>query len=144
MANGDGVAGIAAIIGYLVMNVTMSAVLLQTVQFQAMQLKEHSSLLKPSGIHDNARDTDIGNGSIRGIIVGVLAAAMYNRFYTIELPQYLGFFAGKRFVPIITSICALLLGLVMLFIWPPIQGALNSFQRTCLQPMKRSQLSSSE
>ena len=57
---------------------------------------------------------------------------MYNRFYTIELPQYLGFFAGKRFVPIITSICALLLGLVMLFIWPPIQGALNSFSTNLL------------
>ena len=97
-----------------------------------MQLKEHSSLLKTIRIHDNARDTDIGNGVFGGIIVGVLAAAMYNRFYTIELPQYLGFFAGKRFVPIITSICALLLGLVMLFIWPPIQGALNSFSTNLL------------
>ncbi|MCD2368977.1 glucose-specific PTS transporter subunit IIBC [Bacillus sp. BS3(2021)] len=133
LANGDGVAGIAAIIGYLVMNVTMSAVLLQNgsipsdaverAQFFTQNHPEYTTML---GI------PTLATGVFGGIIVGVLAAAMYNRFYTIELPQYLGFFAGKRFVPIITSICALLLGLVMLFIWPPIQGALNSFSTNLL------------
>ena len=56
----------------------------------------------------------LATGVFGGIIVGVLAALLFNRFYTIELPQYLGFFAGKRFVPIVTSISALILGLIML------------------------------
>ncbi len=46
-------------------------------------------------------------GVFGGIIVGVLAASMYNKYYNIELPPYLGFFAGKRFVPIITALSAL-------------------------------------
>ncbi len=69
----------------------------------------------------------LATGVFGGIIVGVLAALLFNKFYKIELPQYLGFFAGKRFVPIITSISALILGLIMLVIWPPIQHGLNSF-----------------
>ena len=52
----------------------------------------------------------LATGVFGGIIVGVLAASMYNKFYTIELPQYLGFFAGKRFVPIITSISCIAAG----------------------------------
>ncbi len=87
---------------------------------------------KPSGIHDNARHTDMATG-----YSGVLLSVSWPLPCTTDstqssLPQYLGFFAGKRFVPIITSICALLLGLVMLFIWPPIQGALNSFSTNLL------------
>jgi PTS system D-glucosamine-specific IIC component len=52
---------------------------------------------------------------------------MYNKFYNIELPSYLGFFAGKRFVPIITAASALVLGVVMNFIWPFAQEGLNTF-----------------
>ena len=52
---------------------------------------------------------------------------MYNRFFQIELPSYLGFFAGKRFVPIATAASAVLLGLLMIVIWPPIQHGLNAF-----------------
>ncbi|MDI6567189.1 PTS transporter subunit EIIC, partial [Bacillus subtilis] len=62
-----------------------------------------------------------------GIIVGVLAALLFNIFYTLELPQYLGYVAGKRFVPIVTSITALILGLIMLVIRPPIQHGLNAY-----------------
>jgi len=67
-----------------------------------------------------------------GIIVGIIAAAMYNRFFRIELPSYLGFFAGKRFVPIATAVSALILGLLMIVIWPPIQHGLNSFSEFML------------
>ncbi|MGR3206263.1 glucose-specific PTS transporter subunit IIBC [Bacillus glycinifermentans] len=133
LANGDGVAGIAAIIGYLVMNVTMSAVLLQngTIPSDAVErakffTENHPAYTTMLGI------PTLATGVFGGIIVGVLAAAMYNKFYKIELPQYLGFFAGKRFVPIVTSVCALLLGLIMLIVWPPIQGALNSFSNGLL------------
>jgi PTS system D-glucosamine-specific IIC component len=62
-----------------------------------------------------------------GIIVGALAAWCYNKFFRIELPPYLGFFAGKRFVPIATATFALLLGLLMTVIWPPIGNGINAF-----------------
>ncbi|MDA7026241.1 glucose-specific PTS transporter subunit IIBC [Bacillus sp. CLL-7-23] len=133
LANGDGVAGIAAIIGYLVMNATMSAVLIQNGSIPADAIERakffaegHPAYTTMLGI------PTLATGVFGGIIIGVLAAAMFNRFYRIELPQYLGFFAGKRFVPIITSVCALILGLLMLVIWPPIQGALNSFSTNLL------------
>ena len=45
---------------------------------------------------------------------------MFNRFYRIQLPQYLGFFAGKRFVPIVTALAAIAVGIVLAFVWPPI------------------------
>lgn len=134
LANGDGVAGIAAIIGYLVMNASMSAVLLangsipsDTVARAEFFKENHPEFTTMLGI------PTLATGVFGGIIVGVLAAAMYNKFFKIELPQYLGFFAGKRFVPIVTSISALILGLLMLVIWPPIQHALNSFSTGLLE-----------
>ncbi|MRX72252.1 PTS glucose transporter subunit IICBA [Bacillus lacus] len=128
LANGDGVAGIAAIIGYLVMNATMSAVLLQTGQLpaDAVELAQFFQEINPAFARVLGMPT-LQTGVFGGIIVGVLAAYMFNRFYKIELPQYLGFFAGKRFVPIVTAVSALILGLIMLVVWPPVQHALNSF-----------------
>ncbi len=66
-------------------------------------------------------------GVFGGIVIGALAAWCYNKWFRIELPPYLGFFAGKRFVPIATATFALLLGLVASFGWPPIGEAINSF-----------------
>ena len=68
----------------------------------------------------------INMGVIAGIIAGVLAAKMYNKFKGIKLPDVLGFFGGKRFVPIATSFFALLIGVAAGFIWPWIQGGLNT------------------
>lgn len=128
LANGDGVAGIAAIIGYLVMNVSMSAVLLAngTIPSDSVERAKFFTENHPAYVNMLGIPT-LATGVFGGIIVGVLAALLFNRFYTIELPQYLGFFAGKRFVPIVTSISALILGLIMLVIWPPIQHGLNAF-----------------
>lgn len=118
LAGGDGVAGLAAIIGYLIMNVTMGTALGLTAE-DVNGLNYASVLGVPT----------LQTGVFGGIIVGILAAALYNKFYEIELPTYLGFFAGKRFVPIITAASALLLGLLMLIIWPPIQNGLNAFSQ---------------
>lgn len=128
LANGDGVAGIAAIIGYLVMNVSMSAVLLAngTIPSDSVERAKFFTENHPAYVNMLGIPT-LATGVFGGIIVGVLAALLFNKFYKIELPQYLGFFAGKRFVPIVTSISALILGLIMLVIWPPIQHGLNSF-----------------
>ncbi|MDZ5474403.1 glucose-specific PTS transporter subunit IIBC [Bacillus sp. 31A1R] len=115
LAGGDGVAGLAAIIGYLIMNVTMGTALGLTPE-DVNGLSYANVLGVPT----------LQTGVFGGIIVGIIAAALYNRFYEIELPSYLGFFAGKRFVPIITAATAVVLGLLMLIIWPPIQNGLNA------------------
>lgn len=69
---------------------------------------------------------DINMGVLAGIIAGALAGWAYNRYHTTRLPEFLGFFGGRRFVPIITSVYALGLGIVFGFIWPPIQNGINA------------------
>ncbi|RMZ61459.1 PTS transporter subunit EIIC, partial [Vibrio anguillarum] len=62
---------------------------------------------------------NIETGVLGGILAGGVAAWAFNRFYKIQLPEYLGFFAGKRAVPIITGFLAIALGIVLSVIWPP-------------------------
>ncbi|WP_068784673.1 glucose-specific PTS transporter subunit IIBC [Paenibacillus phocaensis] len=123
LAGGEGVAGLAAIIGYLVMNVTMGTVIGVTPGMIGTDPAYANVLGIPT----------LATGVFGGIIVGILAAAMYNRFFKIELPSYLGFFAGKRFVPIMTAATSVLLGLLMVIIWPPIQTGLNSASHFMLE-----------
>ena len=66
-------------------------------------------------------------GVFGGIIVGLIAARAYNRFYKIQLPSYLGFFAGKRSVPIITAVEVIIVGALLSFIWPPIGNGIKAF-----------------
>ncbi|KMV30854.1 PTS sugar transporter [Photobacterium swingsii] len=70
-------------------------------------------------------NADIDPGVAGGIIAGITAGHLYNRFYNIQLPDFLGFFAGKRFVPIITGLVSLGLAISFSLIWPPIQSAIN-------------------
>lgn len=122
LAGGEGVAGLAAIIGFLIMNVTMGTVL----GIDAKDLEGSTEYAAVLGI------PTLQTGVFGGIIVGIVAASMYNRFFEIELPSYLGFFAGKRFVPIATAASAVILGLIMIVIWPPIQHGLNVFSENML------------
>ncbi len=62
-----------------------------------------------------------------GILVGAIAAAIYNKFSTTRLPQALAFFSGRRLPPIITAFAMLFLSMVLMFAWPPIYNALVSF-----------------
>ncbi|MBW3695200.1 PTS glucose transporter subunit IIBC [Vibrio sp. T187] len=62
-----------------------------------------------------------------GIMMGIVAATLYNRFHTIKLPAVLGFFGGKRFVPIVTSLAAISISLVMVYVWPVVYGSLVNF-----------------
>ncbi|ANK61783.1 N-acetylglucosamine-specific PTS transporter subunit IIBC [Loigolactobacillus backii] len=64
-----------------------------------------------------------------GIIAGLVAAALYNRFHETKLPMALSFFSGKRLVPILASLVMLVVSLVLLFVWPPLYEALVSFAK---------------
>lgn len=65
-------------------------------------------------------------GVLAGIISGIIAGFLYNKYKDIKVPSFLGFFGGKRFVPIVTSLTCLILGVVFGYIWPPIQDAINA------------------
>ena len=107
----DGVSAVAATIGYLVMTVTLG------VMATALGIKPVLIMGLPS----------IQTGVFGGILAGGLAAFLFNRYYRIALPEYLGFFAGKRFVPIVTALAAIVLGVALSFVWPPIQDGINGF-----------------
>lgn len=72
-------------------------------------------------------DADINTGVFAGIIMGIIAGSLYNKYYTIKLPDYLGFFGGKRFVPILTSVVAIFAGLGFGVLWPSVQVGLDTF-----------------
>lgn len=107
--NNDGVSALAAAVGYVVLLGTMSAVAkifgLPTSTVLGFQT--------------------VNTGVFGGIIVGLVAAALFNRFYRVKLPTYLGFFAGKRFVPIATAFVAIATGFVLAFVWAPIGAGIS-------------------
>ena len=113
LTENDGVSSVASVVGFAVMLGTMGTM----ANFLG---------LEPSSVMGIAT---IDTGVFGGIIAGILASMMFNRFYRIELPDYLGFFAGKRFVPIITGVFAIVLGVILSFIWPPIQSLINAFSQ---------------
>lgn len=122
LAGGEGVAGLAAIVGFLIMNVTMGLVAGITPEMVGKNPAYASVVGIPT----------LQTGVFGGIIVGIMAAQVYKKYFNIELPSYLGFFAGKRFVPIMTAVFALILGIAMTVIWPPIQHGLNAFSHNMI------------
>lgn len=70
---------------------------------------------------------EINMGVLAGIIAGCVAGSLYNKFHNIKLPDVLGFFAGKRFVPIVTGASCVVLAAILGYVWPPIQNIIYSF-----------------
>ncbi|HEX6289596.1 MAG TPA: glucose-specific PTS transporter subunit IIBC [Herpetosiphonaceae bacterium] len=116
LTGNDGVSALAGVVGFVVMTGTMGVMAEYLGQ-------DPETLPRIMGI------PSINTGVFGGIIIGMVAAALFNRFYRIKLPPYLGFFAGKRFVPIITAVAAILVGVMLSFVWPPIQGVIDTFSR---------------
>lgn len=134
MAAGDGVAALAATVGFLVMVATLEA--MAQVRGLVPNHPKLGEIPKEIGELLNIRADEVSltikhglidTGVFGGILAGAMAAYFFNKYYRIQLPPYLGFFAGKRFVPIITSFGAIGLGIVLSFIWPPCQAAINAF-----------------
>lgn len=67
------------------------------------------------------------NNQFTGILCGVIASALYNRFSEVELPKALAFFSGKRLVPIITSFVMMLVSFILMYIWPAVYSGLVAF-----------------
>lgn len=67
------------------------------------------------------------NNQFIGILCGVISGELYNKFHNFELPKFLAFFSGRRFVPIITSLFSIIVSFILLYVWPTIFGALVSF-----------------
>lgn len=135
LAGGDGVAALAALVGYLIMNATMGQVMHITIDDIYSYANGSKELSQANKLPANALILGIPTlqtGVFGGIIIGALAAWCYNKYYNITLPAFLGFFAGKRFVPIVTSVVAIVTGIVLSFVWPPIQGGLNGLSNFLL------------
>ncbi len=72
-------------------------------------------------------DESVNMGVFVGIIIGVLAGTLYNRFHDIKLPEFLGFFGGKRFVPIVTAVASIFVGVLSGYFWHIAQGGIDAF-----------------
>ena len=106
------VAALSGAIAYIVMNTTISALITAKCGVEAMAENSTTSVL---GI------TTLQMGVFGGIIVGLGVAALHNKFYKTELPQVLSFFGGTRFVPIVSTVTYLIVGIIMFYLWPIVQ-----------------------
>ncbi|HAT54103.1 MAG TPA: PTS N-acetylglucosamine transporter subunit IIABC [Lactobacillus sp.] len=113
----DGAAAIAGLVAYIVPDYMLNPTQLATLLH-----------IKVSAV--NPAFTAIHNNVLIGIIAGLIAAALFNRFHETKLPMALSFFSGKRCVPILAAITMLGVTLVMLFVWPAFYGALVVFGTT--------------
>lgn len=111
------VAALSGAIAFLIMHASIGALININGGTEAMLAGSTASVL---GI------TSLQMGVFGGMLVGLGVAALHNRFYKIELPQVLSFFGGTRFVPIISAITYLFVGILMFYIWPNVQSAIYS------------------
>lgn len=109
LSEDDGAAAVAAVVGYVVLVATLGAGAalrgLPTTRVLGFESME--------------------TGVFGGILVGLLAAALFRRYSGVELPAWLGFFGGRRLVAILTGLCATLLGVALAFLWPPLQRGIH-------------------
>ena len=111
LTGNDGVAALASVVGFAVMLATMG------VMAPLVGYEPKSIMGIPS----------IETGVFGGILIGAVAAILFNRYYRLQLPSYLGFFSGKRSVPIMTAFLAIVVGIVLSLVWPPIGNQINHF-----------------
>lgn len=109
------VAALAAAIAFFIMHASISALI---------TINGGQEAFLSGAVADVCGITSLQMGVFGGIIVGLGVAALHNRFYKIELPQVLSFFGGTRFVPIISGIVYVIVGIAMFYIWPFVQSGI--------------------
>ncbi|HEY9627344.1 MAG TPA: glucose-specific PTS transporter subunit IIBC [Coleofasciculaceae cyanobacterium] len=114
----DGVSALAATVGFAVFVAALGAA---SVTLWGVDPKTLDTVM---GI------PSLNTGVFGGLIMGCIAAYLFNKYFRISLPQYLGFFAGKRFVPIVTALAAIAFAILMSVIWPPIGNAIKTAANT--------------
>ena len=116
------VAALSAVIAFFVMNTAINAMLIVTGQIldngQVAETVLEGTITSVCGIQS------LQMGVFGGIIVGLGVAALHNRFYRIQLPNALSFFGGTRFVPIISTIVYMFVGILLYFVWPVVQNGI--------------------
>lgn len=113
------VAALSAVIAYFVMNTAINAMLV--INEQILENGEIAGDVLEGTIASSCGIQTLQMGVFGGIIVGLGVAALHNRFYKITLPNALSFFGGTRFVPIISTVVYMFVGIVLYFIWPTVQ-----------------------
>ncbi len=117
----DGSTALAAVVGYLVFNnVTMTMFAGSSIKSQVLSTAQ--DFAGPAVAVPKPNPT----GVIGGVVIGLTAALLYQRFYRVKLPAWLAFFGGRRFVPIVTAFAALVIGIIFGWVWPPIGTGLNN------------------
>lgn len=111
-SGGAGAAGLSAAVGHLI---------LQAINDVTVVIPE---VVENGEVVEEAVTADMG--VIGGIIIGLTAAYLYDRYKEIRLPDFLAFFGGRRFVPIITAVASIGIGVIAYFVWPPIGQAINA------------------
>ena len=111
------VAALSSVIAFLIMHASISALI---------NINGGPDVMLKGAVGDVCGITSLQMGVFGGIIVGLGTAALHNRFYKIELPQVLSFFGGTRFIPIISGLVYTIVGIIMFFIWPPVQSGINA------------------
>ena len=112
LADNDGTAGLAGLVSYLMMQQLLSPGVVGMVRTLEEGTATYIAFQKVAG------------NSFIGILAAVVGAACYNKFKNIQLPDWLAFFSGKRFVAIATGLISIVVSVVLLFVWPVIFGAL--------------------
>ena len=116
------VAALSAVIAYFVMNTAISAML--TISGQILENGEIADTVLSGTIASACGIQTLQMGVFGGVIVGLGVAALHNKFYRIQLPNALSFFGGTRFVPIISTIVYMFVGILMYFVWPVVQNGI--------------------
>lgn len=116
------VAALSAVIAYFVMNTAISAML--TINGEILESGEIASHVLEGTVTSSCGIMTLQMGVFGGIIVGLGVAALHNRFYKMELPNALSFFGGTRFVPIISTIVYMFVGIALYFVWPVVQNGI--------------------
>lgn len=109
-------AALSSIVAFFVMHSTIGSLITYTGRSHSFLTGATTEIV---GI------TSLQMGVFGGIIVGLGVAALHNRFYKIELPRVFSFFGGTHFIPIISAITYVSIGILMFYIWPPIQILIN-------------------